>query len=95
VADRWRIDPHREIIENTKPFVNPNPAFEFPWGLADIISSLLDARLQLTQFREYPYSNGWKPFPDMRELPDRRMVPPDGRPILPFMFGLVAQKPAS
>jgi SAM-dependent methyltransferase len=82
-----------ETVEHTASFKNPNKVYEFAWGLADVTSSLLDAGLQLTKFREYPYSNGWKQFPDMKELPNRRMIAPEGKPVLPFMYGIVAQKP--
>lgn len=80
-------------IEDTTPFQNPYPSYEFTWGLSDVITVLLDAGLRLTTFREYPYINGWKPFPDMQALPDRRWALPEGLPNLPLMYGLTAQKP--
>ena len=80
-------------IEDTPHFHNPNPVYEFCWGTGDIVGALLAAGLRLEVFREYPYSNGWKPFSDMRELPGRRMVLPEGMPNIPFMLGLVAVRP--
>lgn len=80
-------------IEDAPNFKNPHPAYEFCWGLADTITALLEAGFQLTTFTEYPYSNGWKPFPNMRELPGRRMALPEEMPVLPFMFGIGARKP--
>ncbi len=74
-------------------FENPHPSHEFCWGVAEIISSLLEAGLNLTQIREYPYSNGFKRFADMQELPGGRFAMPEGMPQLPMMLGLVARKP--
>ncbi len=73
-------------------FVNPNPSHEFCWGVGDIVTALLDAGLRLTALREYPYSNGFRRFPDMRELPGRRYAMPEGKPDIPMMLGLRAEK---
>lgn len=81
------------VIQPAKPFVNPHPSHEYAWGLADVVSALLTAGLTLTAFHEYPYCNGFKPFPIMIEQPGRRMVFPDEMPLLPLMYGLVAQRP--
>jgi SAM-dependent methyltransferase len=75
------------------PFENPHPSYEFTWGLSDVVTALLEANLQLTSLKEYPYSNGWQQFPNMIELPGRRMTAPDNMPTLPFMFSVVANKP--
>jgi SAM-dependent methyltransferase len=74
-------------------FVNPHPVYEYQWPVADILTALIDAGLRLDRFEEYPFSNGAKLFDDMREMPGRRMVPPEGTPDLPLMFGLVCTKP--
>lgn len=81
------------VIQAAEPFVNPNPAHEYAWGLAEVVSALLEAGLRLAALHEYPYCNGFKPFPNMIEQPGRRMVFPDGMPVLPLMYGLVAQRP--
>lgn len=81
------------VTTGGQPFVNPHPAYEYTWSLSQIITALLDAGLQLTVLREFTYSNGFTPFGDMRELPGRRMVMPEGSPDFPLMFGLVATKP--
>ncbi|MFN8376326.1 MAG: class I SAM-dependent methyltransferase [Anaerolineae bacterium] len=83
-----------EYQEGIKNFQNPNPSVEFTWGVADIVCALLEAGLQLTTLREYPYSNGFKRFADMREIPGRRYIMPQGLPQIPMMLGVVAQKPA-
>jgi SAM-dependent methyltransferase len=80
-------------VEGVKDFVNPHRDHEFPWGLGEVATSLLDAGLVITALREYPYSNGAKLFERMRETPGKRMVPPEDVPALPLMYGLVALKP--
>jgi SAM-dependent methyltransferase len=73
-------------------FVNPHPCAEFQRGVGDILGAVLAAGLQLAEFREYPYSNGWKPYSVMRSLPGRRWSVPTGKPSIPLMYGLVAGK---
>jgi SAM-dependent methyltransferase len=84
--------PSGEKIESGSQFENPHGCYEFSWGVAEIITALLDAGLRITILREYPYSNGFKPFPDMVELPGRRMTMGDGLPNMPLMYGLCAVK---
>lgn len=79
-------------VETREPFQNPHPAYEFLWGLSDVITPLLDAGLRLTILREYAHINGWAPFPNMRELPGRRFILPEGLPNMPLMYGIVAEK---
>jgi SAM-dependent methyltransferase len=78
--------------KQTAPFVNPNPCYEFQRGMGEILGAVLKAGLRLSDYREYLYSNGWKPFTDMKSLPGRRWTMPDGTPKLPLMYGLVAVK---
>ncbi len=79
-------------LEGVANFANPHPGHEFPWGLGAVVGALLDAGLILTALEEYPYANGAKLFNDMRETPGRRMIPPEGIPALPLMYGLAARK---
>jgi SAM-dependent methyltransferase len=74
-------------------FQNPHPVYEFGWSTGDIVTALLEAGLQLTALREYPYSNGFKRFPDMREIPGNRFAMPEGKPDIPLMLGITARKP--
>jgi SAM-dependent methyltransferase len=74
-------------------FRNPHPTYEFTWGLGDVVQALIDAGLRIDVLREWPYSNGWKPFDGMRREPGRRWRLPDGVPEMPLMFGVVARKP--
>ncbi len=87
------LTPDGKPITDSEPFKNPHPAHEFVWGLSDVISALLEAGLTLKTFREYPYSNGFKPLSNMVEGEGRRMYPPKDKPQgLPFMYGIVAEK---
>ena len=60
--------------------------------LRDVVSALIGAGLTLKTLREYPFSNGAKLFNGMRELPGRRMVPPEQMPSMPLMYGIVAER---
>lgn len=79
-------------VEGVADFINPHPGHEYLWGIGEILTALLDAGLSITAFREYPYSNGAQLFDRMRELPGKRMVPPDDVPNVPLMYGLVARR---
>lgn len=79
-------------IEHPEHFTNPHPSHEFTWGLAEIITALLNAGLTLKSFQEYAYLNGWKPIPSMIEGQDRKFYLPDDVPDLPLMYGLVMEK---
>jgi hypothetical protein len=48
--------------------------------------------LRIVALKEYPYANGERQFSGMRELPGRRMAPPEGVPALPLMYGVRAEK---
>jgi SAM-dependent methyltransferase len=80
-------------VEGVAAFVNPHRGHEFQWGIGEIATALLEAGLVITALHEYPYSNGGKLFDRMRELPGRRMVPPEDLPNLPLMYGIAARKP--
>lgn len=73
-------------------FSNPHRAVLFRWGLGEVITALAGAGLFVRELREYPYSNGERHFERMRELPGRRMIPPDDVPEVPLMYGLRAEK---
>ena len=79
-------------VEASAPYINPNPCHEFSWGVADVVTALLEAGLNLTVMREYPYSNGYSPYPNMIELPGRRMTFGNDMPKFPLMYGICAQK---
>ncbi|MCB9762680.1 MAG: methyltransferase domain-containing protein [Alphaproteobacteria bacterium] len=81
-----------EGSEGVQGFRNPHPTWEFQWSIAEILSAALGAGLQLTAFREYPYSNGCRMYADQVMDEARRYHPPPGRPRLPLMFGLVAAR---
>ncbi len=80
-------------LEGIKDFQNPHRVHEFFWGIGQIVTALLDAGLQLTTLKEYPYSNGFKPFDQMQALPNNRWSLPEGQPNMPLMYAIAAQKP--
>ncbi len=79
-------------LSGVEHFANPHPSHEFQWTMGDIVSALLGAGLGLVTLKEYPYSNGCRLLQRMREIPGRRMIPPEDIPSMPLMFGLVAEK---
>ncbi len=78
--------------EGVRDFENPEPAHLFRWGLGEVVTALAGARMRITALEEYPYSNGERHFAGMRELPGRRMSPPEGMPAPPLMYGIRAEK---
>ncbi|HWK89421.1 MAG TPA: class I SAM-dependent methyltransferase, partial [Longimicrobium sp.] len=81
-----------EHHEGVKDFQNPHRAYDFQWGVGEIIQSLIDAGLAIETFREYLFSNGYQPFRNMREEPGRRFRTPEGTPDLPLMYAVAARK---
>jgi 2-polyprenyl-3-methyl-5-hydroxy-6-metoxy-1,4-benzoquinol methylase len=73
-------------------FYNSEPCYLFQWGIGEVVTALANAGLTLKQLHEYPYTNGERPFMQMREGEGRRMFPPANIPSIPLMYGLVAQK---
>jgi SAM-dependent methyltransferase len=80
-------------LEGIKDFQNSHRVHEFFWGIGQIVTALLAAGLQLTTLKEYPYSNGFKPFDQMQALPNHRWSLPEGQPNMPLMYAIAAQKP--
>ena len=80
--------------QGMRGFENPEPCHLFRWGLGEIVTALAGAGLRISALKEYPYANGERHFSDMRELPGRRMAPPEGVPTVPLMYGLRAEKDA-
>lgn len=81
--------------EGVRSFRNPQKAYWYAWGLADVVTAVLEAGLELTDLREWPFSNGARMFRDMRSAPGRRFFPPKSAPQLPQLFGLVARRRAA
>ena len=57
-----------------------------------MVTALAEAGLRITTLEEYPYANGERKFAGMRELPSRRMAPPEHIPTIPLMYGIRAKK---
>ena len=74
-------------------FENPEPCYLFRWGLGEVVTALAGSGMILQTLQEYPYANGERQFHGMRELPGRRMVPPENAPRVPLMYGISATKP--
>jgi SAM-dependent methyltransferase len=73
-------------------FHNPEPCILYQWGVGEVVTALANAELRITALHEYPYSNGERPFANMREDVARRMLPPSDVPAMPLMYGVVAVK---
>ncbi|HEX7241161.1 MAG TPA: class I SAM-dependent methyltransferase [Longimicrobiaceae bacterium] len=80
-----------EYREGVVDFRNPHRSHEFAWGVGDVVTALLEAGLALEALREWPHSNGFRPFEGMRELPGRRFTVPEGVPAMPLMYGVAAR----
>ena len=79
------------FVPGREDFENPEPARLYRWGLGEVLTALAGAGLKITALTEYPYSNGERHFAGMREREGRRMVPPEGVPGLPLMYGVRAE----
>lgn len=79
------------FAEGVRDFENPERCHLFLWGLGEVITALAETGLRITALEEYPYSNGERHFAGMRELPGRRMVPPERVPAVPLMYGVRAE----
>jgi SAM-dependent methyltransferase len=80
------------FVEGVRDFENPEGCYLFRWGLGEVVTALAEAGLRITTLEEYPYANGERKFAGMRELPSRRMVPPEHIPTIPLMYGIRAKK---
>ena len=81
------------FVEGVRDFQNPYHCHLFRWGLGEVVTALAGAGLRILTLEEYPYSNGERHGEGMRELPGRRMIPPEELPAVPLMYGLSAQRP--
>lgn len=80
------------FAQGVRGFENPEPCYLFRWGLGEVVTALGGAGLRILALKEYPYSNGERHFTDLHELPGRRMVPPEGAPAVPLMYGIRATR---
>jgi SAM-dependent methyltransferase len=80
------------FVEGVRDFENPEGCYLFRWRLGEVITALAEAGLSITALKEYPYANGERKFAGMRELPGKRMVPPDHIPKIPLMYAIRAEK---
>jgi SAM-dependent methyltransferase len=80
------------FVEGVRTFENPHRCHLFRWGLGEVITALAAAGLRIVALKEYPYANGERLLPGMRELPGRRMAPPENVSAVPLMYGIAAHK---
>ncbi len=80
------------FVEGARDFENPHGCHLFRWGLGEVVTALAEAGLRIVTLQEYSYSNGERLFARMRELPGRRMAPPEEVPAVPLMYGISAKK---
>jgi SAM-dependent methyltransferase len=80
------------FVVGERGFENPHHGQLFRWGLGEVVTALAATGLRIAALKEYPYVNGERPFSGMRELPGRRMVPPEHVPAVPLMYGISAVK---
>jgi SAM-dependent methyltransferase len=78
--------------EGARRFENPDPCYLFRWGLGEVVTALAATGLGISVLEEYPYANGERQFSGMRELPGRRLVPPEGVAEVPLMYGVRAER---
>ncbi len=80
------------FVEGVRDFENPYRCHLFRWGLGEVVTALAEAGLRITALKEYTYANGERHFSGMRELPGRRMIPPEDVPVVPMMYAVCAEK---
>jgi SAM-dependent methyltransferase len=80
------------FVEGVRGFENPACCYLFRWGLGEVVTALAEAGLKIVALQEYPYANGERKFAGMRELPGKRMVPPEDFPKIPLMYSIKAEK---
>ncbi len=80
------------FVEGVRDFENPHRCYLFRWGLGEVVTALAAAKLRIVALKEYPYANGERLLPGMRELPGRRMAPPENVSAVPLMYGIAAHK---
>ncbi len=81
------------LLPGQRDFRNPFPGVEFQWGIAEVVTAMLDASLSLAHLAEYTYCNGFKPMIDMVDLGKRQYAMPARFPkTFPLMFSLIAER---
>lgn len=81
-----------EWTDGVKDFQNPHRAYEFQWGVGEVVQALIGAGLRIETLREWTYTNGWAPMTGMRAEPGRRFRMPEGYPDIPLMYGVSARR---
>jgi SAM-dependent methyltransferase len=66
--------------------------YDFPYTLADVVTSLLQAGLQLEYLHEFPFTV-FEQLPYLVKKDEHYWVLPEGTPEFPLMFSIRAKKP--
>ena len=70
-----------------------NRTFEFTHDLGEVVTSLIEAGLQIDFLHEFPLS-GWQALPEMQKADDGFYHLPPGAPQIPFLYSVRAHKSA-
>ena len=102
-AERAFVDPvHDYVAESgealaaapgSAPLPNDIPAWSYQYGVGKVVDALARAGLVLETLREYPHSNGFRPFPVLVPGPGRTWLWPPRLARVPLMYGLSARRP--
>ncbi|KAG0237390.1 hypothetical protein BGW42_000966 [Actinomortierella wolfii] len=85
--------PGLEFQTGIQDFRNTSPCYEYCWSVSNVIQAVISAGLTLRQFAEYPYSNFFKSYDDMRpEKVDEGIRWYPSGPEFPCMYSIVATK---
>jgi len=80
------------FVEGVRDFANPFPCHLYLWGLGELVTALIGASLAITALEEYPSLTGAGQGGELRDVPGRRLAPPERVPAIPLMYGIRAEK---
>lgn len=95
------IEPVKDYVAESGPSLggqagltgtNDVPAYAYQHTVGEYVTYLAAAGLTIESLTEYPYSNGYRPYPMMVEAPGRRWTWPEGKARVPLMFSVSARK---
>src|SRR5579884_2780800 len=71
-------------LEEVKEYINPLPAYEFAWGIGEVVMALLGAGLSLVSLQEYQFAYTDAGYERMQQGVEGKWYPPVGMPSLPL-----------
>jgi 2-polyprenyl-3-methyl-5-hydroxy-6-metoxy-1,4-benzoquinol methylase len=75
-----------------EPFENPHSAEAWQHTLGQMVSAMCQTGLQLTDLQEYPFANGFRPWPTLPSIGKNRFGFREGAPNFPLMFSMCATR---